>query len=122
MVKRVQHWYREHGQERTFAAIADKDNPEFHKGELYPFVFDLNAVNVTNGGRQALVGKSLASVKDQDGRYVIREMIALAVQSGSAWVAYQWPNPGTGRIERKASYVERMGDYVVGVGVYEPVD
>jgi signal transduction histidine kinase len=31
---------------------------------------------------------------------------------------YKWPNPQTNKIKNKSSYVEKMGDYVVGVGVY----
>ena len=37
---------------------------------------------------------------------------------GSGWYDYKWPNPLTDKIEDKTSYVERMGDYWVGVGVY----
>jgi hypothetical protein len=38
--------------------------------------------------------------------------------SGSGWVNYKWPNPLNNKIEDKVSYVEKMGDYFVGVGVY----
>ena len=45
-------------------------------------------------------------------------MIALAKGPGSGWVDYKWPNPITDKIEDKSSYIEKMGDYFVGVGVY----
>jgi cytochrome c len=32
---------------------------------------------------------------------------------------YKWPNPTTKLIEAKSSYVERMGGFFVGVGVYQ---
>ena len=33
-------------------------------------------------------------------------------------LAATWPNPLNNKIEDKASYVEKMGDYFVGVGIY----
>ena len=38
---------------------------------------------------------------------------------GNGWIDYNWPNPLTNKIEAKSSYVEKMGDYFVGVGVYK---
>jgi cytochrome c len=59
-------------------------------------------------------------LKDQDGNYLIREMVKIAKTSGSGWVDYKWPNPITNKIEDKSSYVEKMGkDYFAGVGVYK---
>jgi len=44
-------------------------------------------------------------------------MIRIASGTGFGWVNYKWPNP-INKIEDKTSYVEKMGDYFVGVGVY----
>jgi len=65
-----------------------------------------------------LIGKNLIDLKDQDGKYLIREMVDIAKDGGSGWINYKWPNPLNNKIEDKASYVEKMGDYFVGVGVY----
>lgn len=118
MVKRVQAEFAKEGAEETFKAVNDKSNAAFHDRDLYPFVYDLNGLNVAHGARPALVGKNLISLKDQNGTYIIQEMIALAKGPGSGWVDYKWPNPITNKIEDKSSYVEKMGDYFVGVGVY----
>lgn len=119
MVKRVQKMFARDGAETTFKAIDDKATPEFHNGELYPFVYDYDGVSVAHGARPALVGKNLISLKDQDGKYLIREIVQIARKDGSGWIDYKWPNPLDNRIEDKTSYVEAMGGkYVVGVGVY----
>ena len=118
MVKRVQKLFAEAGAEATFKAVDDKTNPAFHDRDLYPFVYDLAGVCVAHGARPALVGKNLISLKDQNGVYIIQEMVSLAKGPGSGWVDYKWPNPITNKIEDKSSYVEKMGDYFVGVGVY----
>ena len=118
MVKRVQAEFARTGAEATFKAIDDKANATFHDRDLYAFVYDLNGLNVAHGARPALVGKNLISLKDQNGVYLIQEMIALAKGPGSGWVDYKWPNPITDKIEDKSSYIEKMGDYFVGVGIY----
>ena len=118
MVKRVQAEFATAGAEETFKAVNDKSNAAFHDRDLYVFVYDLNGLNVAHGARPALVGKNLISLKDQNGVYLIQEMIALAKGPGSGWVDYKWPNPITDKIEDKSSYIEKMGDYFVGVGVY----
>jgi signal transduction histidine kinase len=118
MVKRVQEKFRKDGLEATFKAVIDPSTKEFHDRDLYPFIYDLNGLNVAHGARPALVGKNLISLKDQDGIYLIKEMIGIAKGPGSAWIDYKWPNPLTNKIEDKSSYIEKMGDYFVGVGVY----
>jgi cytochrome c len=117
MVHRVQEKFRKDGAEATFKAVNDKSDPAFHDRDLYPFIYDLNGLNVAHGARPVLVGKNLISLKDQDGKYLIQELIAIAKNPGSGWINYKWPNPLTNKIEDKTSYIERMGDYVVGVGV-----
>ena len=119
MVKRVVEKFRTDGPDATFKAVLDKSTTEFHDGDLYPFIYDMNGVMIATGGRAALVGMSLISLKDQDGRYLVREMIAIAQGQGSGWLEYKWPNPLTNKIEEKSTYIERMGDYLVGVGIWK---
>jgi cytochrome c len=118
MVKRVQEKFKKDGPEATFKAVMDKTTGEFHDRELYPFIYDLNGINVAHGARPALVGKNLISLKDQDGKYLMKEMIEIAKGPGSGWMHYMFPNPFTGTVQQKSTYVERMGDYLVGVGIW----
>ncbi len=115
MVKSVQEMLAKDGPEATFKAINEK---HFIDRDLYPFVYKFDGTNVAHGANAALVGKVLIDLKDQNGKFLIREMIAIAKDSKSGWVDYMWPNPTTKKIEAKSSYVEAAGDYVVGVGVY----
>src|SRR6202171_6739213 len=118
MVKRVQEKFKKDGAEATFKAVSEKSIPEFHDRDLYPFVYEMNGLNVAHGARPALIGKNLIDLNDQDGTYLIREMVDIAKDAGSGWINYKWPNPLNNKIEDKASYVEKIGDYFVGVGVY----
>ena len=119
MVKRVQARFSADGPDATFDAVTRRD-PAFNDRDLYPFIYRLDGVNVAHGARPALVGKNLINIKDPDGVLLIRKMVQVATSEGSGWIDYKWPNPVTNVIEDKSSYVERMGDYFVGVGVYRP--
>lgn len=119
MVKRVEAMFAKDGADATFKAVTDKSTAEFHDRDLYPFIYDLTGTCVAHGARPALIGKNLLDLKDQDGKYLIRAMLDIAKGSGSGWVDYKWPNPLTNKIEDKTSYIEKMGNYFVGVGVYK---
>jgi signal transduction histidine kinase len=122
MVKRVQAHFKKDGAEATFKAVSDKSTKAYHDRDLYPFIYYVDGpqkgVNVAHGARPALIGKNLIDLKDQDGKYLIREMLDLANGPGRGWVDYKWPNPINNKIEDKSSYIEKMGDYFVGVGIY----
>ena len=118
MVKLVQEQFKKDGPEMTFSAVSDKSIKEYHDRDLYPFIYDLKGICVAHGARPALIGKNLIDLKDQDGKYLIREMIEIAGDRENGWVDYEWPNPISNKIEHKSSYIERMGDYFVGVGIY----
>jgi signal transduction histidine kinase len=119
MVKRVQAEFKTDGPQATFKAVSDKSVKAFHDRDLYPFIYDMSGKCVAHGARPALIGKNLIDLKDQDGKFLIREMVATSKGPGSGWVDYKWPNPLTNKIEDKSSYIEKMGDYFVGVGVYK---
>jgi len=119
MVKHAQEQFKKDGPESTFKAVSDKSVKAYHDRDLYPFIYNMKGVNVAHGARPALIGKNLIDLKDQDGKYLIREMIKISEGPGNGWVDYKWPNPITNKIEDKSSYIEKMGDYFVGVGIYK---
>jgi cytochrome c len=122
MVHRVQEMFKKDGADATFKAVSDPSIKEFHDRDLYPFIYvrdgDNKGLCVAHGARPALIGKNLLGLKDQSGSYLIQALADVANGPGSGWVDYKWPNPISNKIEDKSSYVEKMGDYFVGVGVY----
>ena len=124
MVTRVQAQFKKASAEATFKDVSDKSTKAYHDRDLYPFIHyrdgPQKGVNVAHGARPALIGKNLIDLKDQDGKYLVRELISIANGPGSSRFDYKWPNPITNKIEDKTSYAERMGDHMVGVGVYRP--
>ena len=75
-------------------------------------------MNLSHGNNPKMIGKSLIDLKVGD-KYVVKEMIAVALSKGKGWVDYQWPNPVTKDLEMKSSYVEKIDDYFVGCGIYK---
>jgi uncharacterized protein len=119
MVKRVQAKLKKDGLEATCRAI-NAGAKEFNDRDLYPHIVDFVGVNCANARTPTVVGKNILDLKDQDGKWVVRDAITLARDLGSGWLDYRWLNPITKTIEDKSTYIERIGDnYYVGVGIYK---
>ena len=119
MLKRVQEKFKKEGAEATFRAINNKASG-FADRDLYPFVTELTGLCVANGVTPAVRGKNLLDLKDQDGKFMIQEFVKIAsTPPAHGWSDYRWLNPVTKTIEDKSAYIERMGNYFVGVGVYK---
>lgn len=90
----------------------------FVAGDLYVFVFDLEGRLRASGGWPETVGGRIGTGDGASGGIYAR-MRRLALESGRGWVEYSWFNPCTRKMEPKASYIVRVGDFIVGVGAYK---
>ena len=118
MVKRATAFVRSNGAQPALAAF-NKPEPEFRSRDLYINVIDSKGNTLAHGDNIKLVGKNLIDLKDADGKSFIREFVQVAGSKGAGWIDYRWPNPVTGVIEAKSTYVEREGDLIVGCGIYK---
>ena len=91
---------------------------DFVEGDLYVFVFDLDGRLRASGGWPETVG---ARIGIDDGAVdgIYARMRRLALEAGKGWVDYSWYNPCTRKLEPKASYIVRVGNFIVGVGAYK---
>jgi signal transduction histidine kinase len=120
MVKRAAEFLKKNGKEKAFAEF---NNPkgQFINKDLYIFAFLAtgDGVEQANGANPKLAGKNVLEMKDADGKYLVKEIIATGMgKDGKGWVDYKWPNPATGAIDAKRTYVERVDDVILGCGVY----
>jgi cytochrome c len=106
------------GQEKAFVVIDNPTGP-FVDGDLYVFVTSFEGVTLAHGLNKALIGKNLLHVKDADGKLFVQAMIDVAKDKGEGWVDYKWPNPTSKKIEDKSSFIKRVGDTIVGCGIYK---
>jgi len=105
---------------------ADKAYEEFTNGksfkdrDLYVVVYTLDGKNLAQGANPKLVGKDLINLKDPEGFPLIQKFVELAKTKGSGWVeGYKFMNPVSQKMEKKAMYLERVGDTLVGCGIYK---
>ena len=90
------------------------------KGDLYVFVIRRDGLVMAHGANRGFVGKSMYELKDANGKYFVREFVAVAKSGQSAWVDYLWTNPATKKIEEKSSYVVAIPGHnsFLSVGYY----
>ena len=69
----------------------------------YFYVYANDGLNLVHPRQPELVGTNLWNMRDADGTFVIRELIARA-KEGGGFQRYLWPKPSTGKIERKLGY------------------
>lgn len=119
MVKKASGVFKASGKENAFFEF---NNPSgaFRDRDLYIFVIDTDGGNLANGANPRLVGKNTFDIRDADGKYFVRDLIETAKNKGSGWVDYRWPNPASNTIQQKSAYVEKVGDLIIGCGIYKP--
>ncbi len=118
MVKKGVEFLKANGQEKAFAEFNDP-NGKFIKGDLYVMVYDMHGLNKAHGGNPKLIGKNLLEIKDANGVYIVKSFIEVAKDKGKGWVDYMWPNTVTKAVEQKSTYVEKVDDLLIGVGIYK---
>ncbi len=105
----------------AFATLRDMASP-FRYQDVYVFVHDQNGVQLVNPIFPELEGTSLLDFQDVDGKFVLRDTIAMLRDQDAGWIDYMWPRPGETAASKKSSYVRKVkvGDDVlyVGAGVY----
>lgn len=103
-------------------AIADFNDPKagYIDRELFVNVIGPDHKLLSAYGVPVLVGRDTRTFKDADGKEFDNDIVALAMSQGSGWIEYRMTNPLTKKVERKTSWVRRVGDYVVFVGSFEP--
>ncbi len=85
----------------------------------YYFGFDTSGVYFLHGGNPPMEGKSGIDLKDTNGKYLIRELIA-AAQAGGGFVDYWFPRAGQQKAEPKLAYTTLFTpwNWVIGTGIY----
>jgi uncharacterized protein len=118
MERRVQEKFKKEGLDATVRAI---NNGAFNDRDLYPWLGKLDgSMNLANGVSPALRNKNLWDMKDQDGKFTTQDFVRIATTPPyHGWSDFRWLNPKTNTIEDKSAWIERMGDYFVGVGIYK---
>ena len=116
MVSKAIALYRDVGA-AAFDAINQPDGG-FRDRDLYVFVIGPDNRVVAHAFDLARLGQDTMALKDVDGRPFGRTMIETATAEGT-WVDYKWPNPETGKIGAKSSWIVKADGYIFGCGIYK---
>lgn len=119
MVKKGVAQIKAQGGDKTYAAIIDKADKEFHDRDLYLVVYGLDGTVKAHGANSKMVGKNLIDLKDIDGKPFVRERMEMAQKQASFWQDYKFTNPESKKIEPKSMYCERLEQTVVCGGIYK---
>ncbi|MEX5745136.1 cache domain-containing protein [Massilia sp. X63] len=119
MVERGVALVKAKGKDEMMKRINAKD-AEYVQGELYMDIRDLKTgIVLAHPYNPSIVGKDLTDVPDANGKKYRREIIELAAAKGKGWVDYQYKNPTSGKIEPKTTFIQRVDDVVLEVGIYK---
>jgi cytochrome c len=118
MVDRAGKLLETEGRDTAFKSFNDQSGG-FVDRDLYVFVLDMRGTVIAHGANKALIGKSIFALKDTNGKAFAQEMINTVNAKGEGWVDYKWVNPTTKKVEDKSAFVRKVGEMVVGVGIYK---
>jgi TRAP transporter TAXI family solute receptor len=101
-------------------AVNDKD-ARFRDRDLFVFIHDLRVPGklIAHGANIKLTQENNIDYKDQNGKFFVREQVEIGKTKGSGWVDYRIANADKTGFADKTAYVERVGDYLVGVGFFK---
>jgi signal transduction histidine kinase len=118
MVKKAVEYVKANGKEK---ALAEFSNPKgaFVDRDLYISVYDMAGKSVAHGANARMIGKDMIELRDADGKYIVKERLAIAKEKGKGWQDFKWVNPVSKVIEPKSMYFERLDDIIIACGAYK---
>jgi hypothetical protein len=105
------------GAERAFVDFEVKGGA-FYQGDHYLWVADLDGIVRCHAASPKSRNTSFADLKDNNGKFFIREVLRIARERGRGWVDYQWYNPVSKVVEPKSTYFERADGLILFCGIY----
>lgn len=119
MVSKAVAYVGKEGPEKAYAAF-DKKGGEFTDRDLYVVVYSNSGKVLSHGSNAKLIGKDMNDAQDVDGKYYVKERLALAAKKADFWQDYKFTNPVTKKVEPKQMYCHPLADTIVCAGVYKP--
>ncbi len=95
----------------------------FNHGHGYFFAGNMQGISQLFVDKSELEGKNLSNMTDEDGRFVVKEMIALAKEKKEGFNQYRWTKPNQkGRTFPKLSFIKYFEPYKWYIGTGEYLD
>ena len=87
----------------------------------YFFAVNIDGTEELFADKPHLEGKKLTHLKDSNGQWVVKDMLALADRAGEGFYSYTWTKPGNQRTDNiKIAFVKHLPelDWIIGTGDY----
>ena len=107
------------GAEKALSQFNDQKG-HFTHGDLYIFAMDMEGNYLASGANPKLVGQNFFEQHAAVGREIDQDMLRVPNDGDRDIFEYEWLNRKTNNLETKFSYVQRIGEIVLGVGIYVP--
>jgi signal transduction histidine kinase len=118
MVAKAVAFIKSQGADNAYKGFTTKGG-QFTDRDLYVVVYQLDGKVLAHGANEKLVGKDMSEAQDVDGKYYVKDRIALAQKQNTFWQDYKFVNPVSKKIEPKQMYCERVEQTAVCAGVYK---
>ncbi len=105
------------GPDKAYAEFTGKA-AGFVDRDLYVVVYGMDGKVRAHGANANLVGKDMMDATDVDGKFYVKERIALAAKKADFWQDYKFVNPVTKKIEPKQMFCHPLPDSAVCAGIY----
>jgi cytochrome c len=108
-----------HSDAKTAFSTFNDPHGHYVVNDRYVFAIGLDDGKYrASGAAPTLTGTDAREITDAAGKPLVKEMIALASQTGYGTVDYLWRNPATNGVEQKHTMIRRVDDVILGVGYY----
>lgn len=89
-------------------------------GTNYFFAIDDRFQTTVHPVNKDLIGQDMSGYQDEKGKYIFKELVETAKNSGEGFVDYYWPKPGSESAEPKLSFVVYLDNWhwTMGAGIY----
>lgn len=118
LVKAGVAFVHEQGTQALIEDVLKLRKSRFVDRDLYFSVNHIDGTCLANGANPRVVGNDGNQTRDSDGKFFVREILALARRGSSGWVDYKYPHPVTKSIQLKSTYFERVEDIIISCGFY----
>ena len=108
-------------QERALQAIHGMRYGGSDGKSEYLYIYDKAGTTVMHPFRPEWIGRNVVEeVRDGNGRYTLKDILAIAGSTGAGFVDTSFPRPGTSEAVDKLQYVATFApwNWVIGTGVY----
>jgi len=118
MLRKAVAYYKANGRDKALKEFMRTDGP-FVDRDLYITAYAFDGTSLAHINPR-FVGKNMIDLRDESGKYHIKERIELARSKGTGYqdLAGRF-NPVTHKAENKRMYFQRVDDIVLACGAYK---